>query len=77
MWETLLAILTDRRDDDVPAALFRRALLQNDELARTFSRAWPLLDPTALVADLWAVPAFLRRCAPWLERRRGPRTAAG
>ncbi len=31
-----------------------------------FARAWPLLDPADVVADLWSVPAYLRRCAPWL-----------
>ena len=33
----------------------------------TFSRAWPLLDYTDLVSDLWTVPAYLRLCAPWLS----------
>ncbi len=33
-----------------------------------FGRAWPLIEPTDLVGDLWSVPAYLRRCAPWLER---------
>ena len=30
------------------------------------NQAWPLLDATDLVADLWSVPAYLRLCAPWL-----------
>jgi len=67
IWEELLTILTDYRDDDVPADLFRRSLLQNQELRTTFSRAWPLLDPGDLVGDLWSVPAYLRKCAPWLS----------
>src|SRR6185437_14296086 len=29
--------------------------------------AWPLLEPTDLVGDLWSVPAYLRMCAPWLS----------
>ena len=33
----------------------------------TFSRAWPLLEYTDLVGDLWSVPAYLRLCAPWLN----------
>ena len=33
-----------------------------------FARAWPLLEATDLVGDLWTVPAYLRMCAPWLER---------
>ncbi len=67
IWEELLAVLTDARDDDVPADLFRKSLLQNQELRTTFSRAWPLLEPADLVGDLWSVPAYLRKCAPWLS----------
>jgi DNA helicase IV len=67
IWEELLTILTEYRDDDVPADLFRRSLLQNQELRTTFSRAWPLLEPADLVGDLWSVPAYLRKCAPWLS----------
>jgi DNA helicase IV len=67
IWEELLTILMDSRDDEVPADLFRRSLLQNDELRRTFSRAWPLLEAADLVGDLWSVPAYLRMCAPWLS----------
>ena len=26
-----------------------------------------MLEPTDLVGDLWEVPAYLRRCAPWLD----------
>ncbi|HLN68070.1 MAG TPA: RNA polymerase recycling motor ATPase HelR [Streptosporangiaceae bacterium] len=67
IWEELLTILMDSRDDAVPADLFRRSLLQNDELRTTFSRAWPLLEAADLVGDLWSVPAYLRMCAPWLS----------
>jgi DNA helicase IV len=67
IWEELLAVLMDSRGDDVPADQFRRSLLQNQELRTTFSRAWPLLDPADLVGDLWSVPAYLRKCAPWLS----------
>jgi superfamily I DNA/RNA helicase len=56
----------DSRGDDVPADLFRTSLLRNQQLRTTFSRAWPLLEAADLVADLWSVPAYLRKCAPWL-----------
>jgi len=46
----------------------RRALRQNRELRAALNRAWPLIEPTDLVADLWTVPAYLRACAPWLSR---------
>jgi DNA helicase IV len=67
IWEELLTVLMDTRADDVPADQFRRSLLQNQELRTTFSRAWPLLEPADLVGDLWSVPAYLRKCAPWLS----------
>ena len=66
IWKALLAILADSRGDDVPADLFRKSLAQNQELRTTFSRAWPILEAADLVADLWSVPAYLRKCAPWL-----------
>ncbi|WOP19098.1 RNA polymerase recycling motor ATPase HelR [Raineyella sp. LH-20] len=67
VWDALLDILVDTVEDvDVPAEALRRSLLRNEELRSTFRRAWPILRPTDLVADLWAVPAYLRRCAPWL-----------
>jgi DNA helicase IV len=67
IWEELLTTLMDSRGDDVPAEAFRKSLQQNQELRTTFSRAWPLLEPTDLVSDLWSVPAYLRKCAPWLS----------
>ena len=68
VWEALLEILLDGfPDDEVPADDVRRALEGNGVLRRAFRRAWPILEPTDLVADLWAVSAYLRRCAPWLS----------
>jgi hypothetical protein len=67
IWEELLTTLMDSRDDDVPAEQFRKSLLENQELRTTFNRAWPLLEATDLVGDLWSVPAYLRLCAPWLS----------
>jgi DNA helicase IV len=67
IWEELLRILIESRDGDVPADLFRKALLQNRDLRTALNRAWPLIEPADLVADLWSVPAYLRLCAPWLS----------
>jgi len=82
VWEELLTILTDKYvadapadqdlgggdlDDDASADLLRKSLQQNRELLATFNRAWPLLEAADLVADLWSVPAYLRKCAPWLS----------
>jgi DNA helicase IV len=68
IWAELLSILVDKHaDEDVPADLLRGSLLHNDELRSTFNRAWPLLEAADVVSDLWSVPAYLRRCAPWLS----------
>ncbi len=75
VWEELLTILADKHEGDsagddgeVPADLLRRSLCQNRELLTAFNGAWPLLEATDLVGDLWSVPAYLRMCAPWLGR---------
>ncbi|WP_326793030.1 AAA family ATPase [Streptomyces sp. NBC_00841] len=65
--EELLTILVDKHDGDASAELLRKSLLQNRELLTTFDRAWPLLEAADLVGDLWSVPAYLRKCAPWLS----------
>ncbi|WP_369252844.1 RNA polymerase recycling motor ATPase HelR [Geodermatophilus amargosae] len=66
VWEQLLTILVDAHDDDVEPEQVREALQQDRQLRATFTRAWPLLEAADVVADLWSVPAYLRRCAPWL-----------
>ncbi|HEY0936313.1 MAG TPA: RNA polymerase recycling motor ATPase HelR, partial [Trebonia sp.] len=68
IWEELLTIALDDHDGDAEADQLRKALPQNHELRTTFSRAWPVLEPAELVGDLWSVPAYLRLCAPWLDR---------
>ncbi len=69
VWEELLTILADKHDadDDVSPEMIRRSLVQNHDLVTAFNRAWPLIEATDLVGDLWEVPAYLRMCAPWLE----------
>ena len=67
IWDELVSILVDKHDgEDVSPELVRASLRQNTELVSTLNRAWPLLEATDLVADLWSVPAYLRMCAPWL-----------
>ncbi|MGC5022367.1 RNA polymerase recycling motor ATPase HelR [Micromonospora sp. DT47] len=67
IWEELLTILVDKHDGEEPADLVRMSLLRNKELRTAFNRAWPLLEAADLVGDLWSVPAYLRKCAPWLS----------
>ncbi|WP_223831137.1 RNA polymerase recycling motor ATPase HelR [Streptomyces venezuelae] len=68
IWEELGSILLGRLGDEVPEEEFRRALRQDEELAGALHGAWPLLEAADLVGDLWSVPAYLRKCAPWLDR---------
>ncbi len=68
VWDELISILVDKcDDDDVSPDLLRKSLNQHSELHNILSRAWPLIEATDLVGDLWDVPAYLRRCAPWLD----------
>ncbi|MFI5924591.1 RNA polymerase recycling motor ATPase HelR [Micromonospora sp. NPDC051543] len=66
IWDELLSILLGRYDGDEPGDVVRASLRRDAELRTTVNRAWPLLDAADIVADLWSVPAYLRRCAPWL-----------
>ncbi|MFH9203033.1 RNA polymerase recycling motor ATPase HelR [Streptomyces anulatus] len=66
IWEELLTILVDKHDGDAPEEQLRASLRRNRELFALFDRAWPLVDAADLVGDLWSVPAYLRKCAPWL-----------
>ncbi|MDA1359570.1 RNA polymerase recycling motor ATPase HelR [Glycomyces luteolus] len=68
IWDELVAIIAEKHDEDeIDVDLLRRSLARNRELVRAFDKAWPLIEPTDLVAALWAVPDFLRMCAPWLD----------
>ncbi|GAA1609835.1 RNA polymerase recycling motor ATPase HelR [Actinoplanes couchii] len=60
VWAELLAILASGQD------VSEAELARSRDLRQAFGRAWPLLEAADLVADLWSVPAYLRRCAPWL-----------
>ena len=66
IWELLLTILIDKSDGKIPAAQLRRSLLQNDDLRTALDNSWTLIEAADLVGDLWSVPAYLRKCAPWL-----------
>ena len=69
VWGALVELLADRVEvDELSGEAVRRLIRANHELRDAFRRAWPILDPAELVGDLWTVPAYLRRCAPWLTR---------
>jgi hypothetical protein len=69
--DELLTILIDKHvdegDEEAPADLLRKSLLQNRDLLTAFNSAWPVLEAADLVGDLWSVPAYLRTSAPWLS----------
>ncbi|WP_024794211.1 RNA polymerase recycling motor ATPase HelR [Tomitella biformata] len=73
IWELLLTILVDKHrlidthGGEASAAQLRRGLGENDELRSALDNAWTLIEAADLVADLWSVPAYLRKCAPWLD----------
>jgi DNA helicase IV len=65
--DALVDIAVARREDtEVSPDVLRNALERHDELNEALDRAWPLVDSTDLVGDLWEVPAYLRLAAPWL-----------
>jgi hypothetical protein len=67
VWEEIVTILVDKLDsDDLAPEAFRTVLHRHGALREAFDRAWPLIEHTDLVGDLWTVPAYLRHCAPWL-----------
>ena len=65
IWDDLVVRIADRIGD-VPDHELRAALQRDRALVTALGRAWPALDATEIVGDLWTVPAFLRHCAPWL-----------
>ena len=67
VWDELVTILADKHDDDVDAGMLEMSLRHDEELRTAVDLAWPLIEATELVGDLWSVPAYLRLCAPWLE----------
>ncbi|KQU45747.1 AAA family ATPase [Rhodococcus sp. Leaf278] len=67
IWDLLLTILAERYSGEESTHEIRQSLQRNKYLRRTLERSWTIIDAADLVADLWSVPAYLRRCAPWLS----------
>lgn len=72
--DAVLEILADQipADDETDPSILRRWFRRDEDLAEAFGDAWPLLDPQEVVADLWAVPAYLRLVAPGLSAEERP-----
>jgi len=67
VWEALVEIVTDRLAGAAPPRAIRASVDESEALRDAFRRAWPVLDPDGVVADLLAVPDHLARCAPDLS----------
>ncbi|WP_232677091.1 RNA polymerase recycling motor ATPase HelR [Nocardioides sp. R-C-SC26] len=84
VWSALVEILLDKVDglderDGFSRDSVRADIERSAELREAIGGAWPRLSAEDVVADLWSVPAYLRRCTPWLtddERRLLVRRAA-
>ncbi|MFW0790189.1 RNA polymerase recycling motor ATPase HelR [Gordonia sp. CPCC 205333] len=66
IWAELLEIVQTSHPD-IPRSRLRAMLHVDDVLTGILNRAWPMLAATDVIADLWAVPAYLQMCAPWLS----------
>ena len=78
IWEELAEIVAAKLpvaedDTDVSVERVEAGLRRIEEVADAVNRSWPLLDPRDVIDDLWQVPAYLRRCAPWLSREQAAR----
>ncbi|WP_328814162.1 RNA polymerase recycling motor ATPase HelR [Rhodococcus sp. NBC_00297] len=67
IWAALGDTVVDRLAADVSATDLASSLREIDELRDRVESSWTVIDAPDLVADLWAVPAYLRHCAPWLD----------
>jgi hypothetical protein len=67
IWAALVTTLVGKHAEDVPEDQLRRSLRSNRDLHDAVNRTWPLLEAPDIVGDLWSVPAYLRKCAPWLD----------
>ncbi|CCQ16418.1 putative uncharacterized protein [Rhodococcus sp. AW25M09] len=67
IWDLLVTNLVDRYAGDEATEEVRESLQRNEDLRYELDRSWTIIDAADLVADLWCVPAYLRKCAPWLS----------
>ncbi|WP_460605066.1 RNA polymerase recycling motor ATPase HelR [Jatrophihabitans fulvus] len=65
--DELVALLRDRYEDQWDDQA-ERAVRTDRGMLGELERSWPVVPAADLVGDLWSVPAYLRRCAPYLSR---------
>ena len=70
IWEELAeivsAVLAEQHEEQPDPEQVRATMSHDEDLVRVVHRAWPILEATDVLADLYEVPAYLRRCAPGL-----------
>ncbi|WP_372360964.1 HelD family protein [Agilicoccus flavus] len=67
IWGDLVWIVHERLGGGVEPERLDASLREDEALTSAVYRAWPTIEPTDLVGDLWSVPAYLRLCAPGLS----------
>lgn len=64
--EVVTAQLAQQHDEHPDPGQLHAVLGYDQDLAAIVERAWPMLEATDVLADLYEVPAYLARCAPSL-----------
>src|SRR5690625_7277013 len=59
-------MLAEQHEEQPDPEQVRATMSHDEDLVRVVHRAWPILEATDVLADLYEVPAYLRRCAPGL-----------
>ena len=68
VWDALVERLAAKGNDaGRELELVSAEYARSEDLRRIFNHAWPSLDPTNVVEDMFSVPAYLGLCAPWLS----------
>ena len=57
-------VLTGGAEEEEDFGHVASFLRRDGDLVRAVRTAWPILDPTDVIADLWSVPAYTRYCLP-------------
>jgi DNA helicase IV len=67
--DELVDLAREQVDEEEGSSSLLDRLVRGDRtLQSLLDRSWPILEAGDVVGDLWSVPAYLHRCAPWLDR---------
>jgi len=65
--EIITAMLAQQYDEHPDSEQMLAHLGYDEDLVSIVHKAWPILEATDVVGDLFEIPAYLRRCAPGLS----------